>query len=489
MQKLTQDGDPQVQVAAVRALSELEGDTLGTANTLKELLNPGQTNVLVRRATAESLAHMVDLVYQQRKAENRSRPQPPLKALEQIFPVAASALADPDLEVRRSTLLACQRTVTIFDDLIEERKVPVGRMSVYDPMVAVLRKNLPALNRRAGDSDPELRIAACHLLETLEMVAQKVRLLKATPAEPKEPTEPSKEPAKEPRKGVKTHVPSPMLHRARSPSSSRPSQWAATRLEQPTRTMLLTPVPLRDDGLTPAVTLDRPVKLPTEQTVCPAAFAAEPIEELPAPAPQSTIDTMIAGLSDPDFRVRLASLDVLETFGDRAVPAIDALVSKGLSDPNKFVRWASARTLGRFAPRKAKEVVPGLMRLLNDQEDMSVRITAAFALERYGPDAKEAVPLLARVINRGDKDYMIAILHTMQGIGTDAKAALPSVAWIMRNRELPTSVRVEAAQTLGRFSSLAKGQMHDLRQVMVNDPNEEVRNAASSAILSVDRPK
>jgi HEAT repeat protein len=197
---------------------------------------------------------------------------------------------------------------------------------------------------------------------------------------------------------------------------------------------------------------------------------------------------MIANLKHPDYRVRLAAVDTLETFGLRAEAAIPALVTT-LKDYNKFVRWASARTLGRLHPRQADEVVPGLMAMLDDREDPSVRITAAYALELYGEHARKAVPILARVINRGDKEYILAILHTIQGIGTDAAPALPNVAWILRDREQPTSVRVEAARTLGLFGALAKEQLPVLREIMIHDSDADVRNAASTAVLAVDRPQ
>jgi HEAT repeat protein len=216
---------------------------------------------------------------------------------------------------------------------------------------------------------------------------------------------------------------------------------------------------------------------------------------------QGTVQAMITNLSDPDYRVRLGAVDVLETLLDRAEPAIPALV-KALEDTNKFVRWCAARTLGRFATRRkdkndpffaryAESVVRGLMALLNDREDPSVRITAAYALEQYGEMAQKAVPQLARVVNRGDRDYIIAVLHAIQGIGASAAPALPNVAWVLSDRTQPTSVRVEAALTLGRFGRVAKEQprvMSVLRDVMLNDSDQDVRNAASTAILSIERP-
>jgi hypothetical protein len=36
---------------------------------------------------------------------------------------------------------------------------------------------------------------------------------------------------------------------------------------------------------------------------------------------------------------------------------------------------------------------------------------------------------------------------------------------------------------------LARGQLRTLRDIMENDPDAEVRHAASNAVLAVDRPK
>jgi hypothetical protein len=521
VQQLARGGDTQVQVASVRALSNLEGDPTVMVATLRPLLTSGQSSVTTRRATADAFAQMVDILYLRIQAD-KSRPQPPLRSLAQIFPVAASGLADADPQVRRSCLVACQEAATALDELVGDRNAAVESMAVYKPLLRVVEKSLPDLNRGARDSVPELRVAACHLLETLALVAQKVRYLDEAPLPPPrpQPFEPGKEPGKKPGKGTKE--PSPLPDRGTRRPASKPSEWAVGRsrdrsgtvTQAPATTILLTPVPLRSSGGTPvssaapppAATLDCPVQLPVLRSaslyrptadIQPVAFAARQVDELPPPTSlqsglKDTVNAMIAGLSDPDYRVRLASVDVLETFGERAAPAIPALV-KVLNDSNKFVRWASSRTLGRLAPRaierkEAQTVVAGLMRLLNDREDLSVRITAAFAIEQYGPAAKEAVPLLARAINRGDKEYIIAILRALQGIGTDAQPALPNVAWILRYRGLPPSVRVEAAQTLARFGPLAKGQLSDLREIMVSDTDEDVRNAASSAVLAIDRP-
>jgi HEAT repeat protein len=507
LEKLTQDRDPQVQVAGVRALGDIESPQVSVA-VLRTILEKKETsNVLLRRATAETLSHMLDLA--SKKMDNdryvslsEDRFLSPLSTLEQVLPAATIGLTDSDVEVRRHSVEACQKIAATLHELVTDKSVR-PRLASFDPMMKAVRRALPVLGNTAryGDRnganteesarEADIRRTACHVLETLVLVMQdldrlkKAKLPEPTPELPDVP-EPGKKPDKEGTKGA----PLPPNRGNRRSAAGAPSQWAAARLGQPAPT-------------TPGVTLGRPKKLsleelvrrstPDDSALRSTAFVAQKIEELQPPNPldtnlRGTVDAMIAELEDPDYRVRLAAVDVLETAGEAAVPAIPALV-KALSDRNKFVRWSAARTLGRLHPRQAKLVVPALTRLLNDREDLSVRITAAYALEKYGPDAKDAVPHLARVLNRGDKEYIIAVLHTVQGIGTDATPALPSVAWILRDRDLPSSVRIEAAQTLGRFGRLAMGQLRDLRQVMETDSDEEVRNAASAAVLAVDRPK
>jgi hypothetical protein len=394
---------------------------------------------------------------------------------------------------------------TAVDDLISQTPIAAGESprdtsrlppavspTLAKPMIAVLQKALPDLNRGARDSVPELRIAACHLLETLALLMLKVRRLEEVPLPPPSPEPPAPGKKSGPSSGKSGGTPMSSRSHSRHPSAARPSQWAAARTDTASRSQVV-----------PAATLGRPVKLADTgrdrrvSPIYPAAFLARQVDQLPVPRQmevdlRSMVDAMIEGLSDRDFRVRLASVDVLETFGVRAAPALPALI-KTLGDPNKFVRWSTARTVGRLAAqaierKEASAAVRGLMALLNDREDLSVRVTAAYALEQYGPAAKEAVPVLAHAINRGDKEYIIAILHTIQGVGTDATPVLPNVAWLLRDRELPTSVRVEAAQTLGRFGALAKEQLPTLRQIMETETDADVRNAASTAVLAIERP-
>lgn len=497
--KLTEAPDPQVRAAAIHALSDLEINPAALVAVYKPLLTSGQSDVITRKATAEALAHTLEV---SAVRMDKSRPLPYLRGLRLILPVAAAGLSDDDAGVRRASLEACARATQIFDDLASDALSVSERRIVFQPALAVLEEILPKINEAARDRVPAFRVAACHVLESLVLAMHKLQRYNEVPAPKSEPSKPNSLPSPENDK-YKKKVTLPPHPSGRRRTAAGPSQWATARL-QPQPSLPLPPVPLTGDTTAAEVTLDRPIKLPaspmTDSSRRPAAplvraaaFLAPQLDQLPPPAPvesgiPETVRTLMDNLKHPDYRVRLAAVDALETLGNGAVPAIPALVT-ALRDSNKFVRWGSVRALGRLNPRQADEVVPGLMRVLDDREDPSVRIAALKALEQYGEHAKKAVPVLARVINRGDKEYIIAMLRTIQGIGTDAAPTLPNVAWILSDRSHPPSVRIEAAQTLGRFGALAREQLPVLRDVMTNESDEDVRNAASTAVLAVDRPE
>jgi HEAT repeat protein len=481
LEKLISHPESQVRVAGIRALSDLEKEPAELVGLLRPLLAGQQSDAPTRRAAAEALTHILEVYTAQM---DKSRPNPYLKAIEQILPAAADGLADSDPLVRRGSLEACQQAAQVLEDLGREPEALTERLAVFRPTLLVVAKVLPQINVCARDRIPELRVGASHVLETFALTVQRLQLYRGEALPPA--------------------IPEPEPSKSEPPPSKEPGNNKKKMPPPSTRS-------LRENA--PVVMLGRPVKLSDEpivrtkgsnahhgrsvpSAVQTASYVEQQPDELPPPAPfvlekdpgiQGTIQTMIENLKHPDYRVRLAAVDTLETFGKQAAPAIPALVT-ALRDYNKFVRWSSARTLGRLSPRRADDVVPGLMRMLDDREDPSVRIAAAQALELYGEHAKKAVPLLARVINRGDREYILAVLKAIQGIGTDAAPALPNVAWILSDRSQPPSVRIEAANTLGRFGPLAKDELPVLREIMTDDPDEDVRNAASKAVLAVDRP-
>jgi HEAT repeat protein len=521
IENLLLNRDPQVQAAGARALGQIEAEPGRCVAAINRLLSPDH-DVVARRAAAGALGDMVEVAIRMNKEDN----MPILRTIEAVFPSIARGMTDRDMRVRKASVEAAQKVADGLTDMVRKpgsvEGVGTTEMPLYltakdlprfQPVVAVLLKNLPTLNQatRTAESSVEgreFRVNLCYVIEDLARVVQNLRQLKETTLPPLPLDEDNKE-----KKGLSFLVPPPR-HRA----AHRTGQWASMRAPaeaRPVQPALLpavgqvshlkgsppTPKPPRVEprpAIGPAAMLGAPTRLQAQEVaewapadtgsgLRPVVYQAQP--DLPRPREvdsdlQQTVNSMAEGLTDADVRIRLASIDVLETLGERAVSAIPAIV-KALGDPSRFVRWGAARTLGRLAPNRADIAVPGLMCLFNDREDVGVRIAAAVALEKFGSHAKEAVPLLARVLNRGEREYRIAILHTIQGIGTGAADAIPSVGWLLLNDEIPT-VRIEAARTLGLFGPLAKSQLPALKDAMLNDTDEDVRQAASSAILAIE---
>jgi HEAT repeat protein len=439
-----------------------------------------------------------------------------------VVPVACTALLDSDVEVRRQAVGALRRVSSAVSKMVlppsellpphdrkltmlENERVVIEQARVrafmqgIKPILDGFRDNTSSLTRAAGDSDKTVRIEVRRVLEDLGQVAQKVLRLRDVFDYP-QVKPPEKLPDREPEK---SGGPSTSAARGRV-------QVASAQLDlvppTPGRSVeACSPIPAQplapDCPEEPA--LGTPEKLtPADSTALPigavpahpASFLQRGRDELPPPKPlgpigaaETTLDrtmtALLAGLSDPVPRVRLATIDVLETMGKLAAPAAPALV-RSLSDTHRFVRWAAARTLGRMAPEDAREAVPALARLINPWEDLSVRTAAITTLGQYGPAAKSAVPVLASAINKSDVDLRVAAINALEAIGTGAAPALPAIGRALQDSS--PQVRVTAARALGRFGPLAIDQLPALNQVL-NDPAEEVRRAASEAILSIDR--
>jgi hypothetical protein len=145
------------------------------------------------------------------------------------------------------------------------------------------------------------------------------------------------------------------------------------------------------------------------------------VEELLSDMLRQGVPAIAAGISDPDPQARSRAIDVLETLGTAAQPALPVLI-KALEDPDRFVRWSAARTIGRLAPAESTPAVEALARCLADS-DLDVQQAAARALESYGPAAACAVPALARALDTHSATLKLAILRSLKAIGPSAAAA------------------------------------------------------------------
>jgi HEAT repeat protein len=192
-------------------------------------------------------------------------------------------------------------------------------------------------------------------------------------------------------------------------------------------------------------------------------------------------------LTDPDVRVRRATVNFLEFFPESRPAVVGELVN-ALSDQDRFVRWGAARALGNFSknyqPKDAVPAVQGLAKMLFDTE-FEDRIAAAATLEALGQYAEGAVPALARAVHFGDVENRVAAMYVIQSIGPErSKSIIPSVTEALGHQD--ARVRRTAAETLARYGPLArnKGTIDALRRAL-GDEDQEVRINASEALLQI----
>ena len=98
-----------------------------------------------------------------------------------------------------------------------------------------------------------------------------------------------------------------------------------------------------------------------------------------------------------EWGLKETAADALSRIGAEAVPALIA----ALRDPDAPVRLQAARALSRIGP-EAAPAVPALTAALSDH-DVLVRRNAARALGQIGPAAKHAVPELIRALGSEGK--------------------------------------------------------------------------------------
>jgi HEAT repeat protein len=205
---------------------------------------------------------------------------------------------------------------------------------------------------------------------------------------------------------------------------------------------------------------------------------------LPQLVKGETVTAVGKSLGHEDVRVRLGAIYVLEALETAAAPAVGAVV-KVTTDKNPFIRWGAARVLGRMAPREPAAVVPAgvvpaLAKLLKD-DNRDVFVTALAALERYGPNAKDAVPALGEVVkNDGEAGLRLAAIRALLAVGTDARRASDELRDALAAPDTP--VRAAAARALGRLGATEPATKEALRKALA-DPDASVREAASEALL------
>jgi HEAT repeat protein len=196
------------------------------------------------------------------------------------------------------------------------------------------------------------------------------------------------------------------------------------------------------------------------------------------------VDTLRSKLADPAMRTNI--LEVLAGIGPAAKPALDDLV-KELGDADAEHASEAALAIAAIGP-EAAAAVTALGRMVADAKAApGLRYSAAYALGRIGPAAKETVADL-RSLAESDDELMatVAVWAALKADPDDKslfERAIPLLRRALRAEQ--DVVRLEAAVALGDIGPAAGSAIPILELVAEDDPVKDVRRAAAEAAKKI----
>ena len=194
------------------------------------------------------------------------------------------------------------------------------------------------------------------------------------------------------------------------------------------------------------------------------------------------LPALISALRDKDEVVRLNAAYELGTVGALAVPALTEIwreASRSGVETESF-RHATYALSGIGAP-----AVPALIDTLQDENE-SIRTSAAYALGDIGAPAQEAVPSLTQAL--GDESAWVR-RHATEALGLIGQPAQNTVsALIDLLRDEHYWIRDNAARALARLGPAAEAAVPALTDTL-NDENRYVRFHATFALKQIGTPE
>jgi HEAT repeat protein len=469
---LLKSDDVRVRNAAARALGKINPDPVLAVPALGQLLRTPRDEPL--HGTAATILGDMILVVSQIVAKSTTsdivaKRGDLIRTVELVIPRLGPGITDPDPDVRRQALEGVRRAAAALGGLVGEIKSedfpPLGRAWSPDeqaiveeerqkvqaerqelmPIAVSLRGLAPQLRQALLDPDEQVRLAAGKALE--EIGNSHMRLLRRALSVPAAPPQ---------TRAPQGRIPDALKPRAKI--TRRPKEGRTLPAEALVSARLLVALEQRQPPQTP-LQADGPL----QQLI---------LDELPA---------LEAQLQNPDVRVRLSMMNIIEALDGDAYRAAPILI-RALADPDRFVRWQAARILGKTKPLVA--AVPGLTRLISDQ-DLGVRTAAATTIGYYGDLARDALPAVIYAVNHGDAESREIAIRTVEDFTADVAApAVPALAEAVFDRDV--RVRRAAAEALGKMGAVARSAEGALRRALQEPKQDpEVLRAVSEAVLNI----
>ena len=196
------------------------------------------------------------------------------------------------------------------------------------------------------------------------------------------------------------------------------------------------------------------------------------------PDRDKTLPIISQALAHADPSTRVHALQSIADMGEAAVPA---LIKALEHSEGKY--WALL-VLGELGP-KAKDAVPGMAKLLND-DSVQVRREAVMALGMVGKDAESAVPQIAKALDDEQMAVRYGAAFALGSLGPTAKSAVPALQAQLKGDD--EFMQLQAAWALAKIQDKDPAAMDTAVKVLTNaitNKDAAVRRAGVRALLDL----
>lgn len=161
------------------------------------------------------------------------------------------------------------------------------------------------------------------------------------------------------------------------------------------------------------------------------------------------LPALVKELKDKKAKVRATAVLRLTALGKDAKPAIPVLV-EALRDSDAKVRYRAAIALSRLwsgleSGPEIEAAVPALLKLL-EEDDQYTRERAILALRMIGPAARAALPELKKIMRDRNDPQWISAFSAVDDIERPATDDVSALAALLKDKD--ASVRIQAAERL-----------------------------------------
>jgi HEAT repeat protein len=161
------------------------------------------------------------------------------------------------------------------------------------------------------------------------------------------------------------------------------------------------------------------------------------------------------------------------------VPALAAM----LHDKDDEIRYSAAAALAEIGPN-AKEAVPELAKAVAAETDTRNLEELIYALGEIGPESHGAVPAMLKLIHHEDEEVRQSVLDALSVIRPTTPAAIKAIATAL-DEDKAVKVRLAAAYALNEIGAPAKSAVPALIKALAHDKNAGVRSEAAHALGSI----